>query len=403
MKIAFTDCRLIDGRGGPALPDATILIEGARIAAVGPKADVLVPPDASVRSLAGRSVLPGLIDLHLHLTFFHYRPDVVVGGELTYSDTRAALVGVRNLEKLLDAGITTVRDLGGYHQTVYDLKWAVNEGLIRGPRILCAGHLISPTGGHGSHLAGLAVEADGPDAVRRAVRQEIKAGADLIKLGYLQDEWDEESLRAAVDQAHRTGRRVACHVNFPPSIRNALKAGVDSIEHGCLVTDEELQTMRERGTFWVVTSRIYYEQFEDFKAQVANPKTPENLREAARAQVRRHERIWENMPRALRRAVELGVNIGAGSDMLYEHIGIAALPLELVSMVQIGLTPAQALRAATASAAECLGLQNELGTLEAGKRADLIIVDGDPLSDIAALGRPLLVMRDGRIERDYLA
>jgi len=295
-----------------------------------------------------------------------------------------------------------VRDVGSVGQIVFDLKWAVNEGMIRGPRLYAAGRLISPTGGHGSHLQGMAIEADGVDAVRRAVREEIKAGADLIKLGYLQDEWDPESLHAAVDQAHRMGRKVACHVNFPPSIRNALAAGVDSIEHGCLVTEEELRQMRDQGTFWVVTSRIYHEQFEDFKARVADPKTPEHLRAAARAQVRRHEWIWENMPRALLRAAELGVKIGAGSDMIYPHVGIAALPLELASMVKIGLSPMQAIRAATSSAAECLGCQDELGTVEAGKLADLIVVDGDPLTDITALQQVALVIKNGKVEKDAL-
>jgi imidazolonepropionase-like amidohydrolase len=402
MRIAVTDCRLIDGRGGPALPDATLIIKDNRIEAVGPAGATPIPADATVRRLGGRAVLPGLIDLHLHLTFFHNRPDVMVNGMLTYNDPRATLVGAWHLNKLLDAGITTVRDVGSYNETVFDLKWALQEGVIRGPRAFVAGRLISPTGGHGSHLAGLALEVDGVAAARQAVRHEIKKGADLIKLGYLQDEWDEESLRAAVDQAHRLGRKVACHVNFPPSIRNALKAGVDSIEHGCLVTDDELRQMRDQGTFWVITSRIYAEQFRDFKARCANPETPEQLRIAAEAQVRRHEWIWDNMPGAVRRAAEMGVKLGAGSDMLYPYIGIEALPLELVSLVEMGLTPAQALRAATASAAECLGKEADLGTLEAGKLADLIAVDGDPLADIAAVQRIALVIKDGRVEVDRL-
>jgi imidazolonepropionase-like amidohydrolase len=403
MKTVLTDCRLIDGRGGPVVPDATIVLNGNRIEALGRREEMPIPPDALVRRLAGRSVLPGLIDLHLHLTYFHDRPDVAVGGFLTYTEPRVTLVGAWHLGKLLSAGITTVRDLGSYNRTVFDLKWGVGEGLIAGPRIFAAGRLISPTGGHGSHMAGLSLEVDGVAAARQAVRDECKAGADLIKLGYLQDEWDQESLHAAVDQAHRLGRKVACHVNFPPSITNALKAGVDSIEHGCLVSDEELLRMRDQGAFWVVTSRIYAEQFKDFKARCANPSTPEHLRGAAQAQVRRHEWIWDNMPKALLRAMQLGVKIGAGSDMIYHHIGIAALPLELESMVQIGLTPAQALHAATVSAAECLGRTSDLGTLEPGKLADLIAVDGDPLADITAVQRVALVVKDGKIECDRLS
>jgi imidazolonepropionase-like amidohydrolase len=312
-------------------------------------------------------------------------------------------MGARHMKQLLDAGITTVRDVASYRNVVFDLKWALAEGLIQGPRLWAAGRLIVPTGGHGTHvIAGLAAEADGVAAMRRTVREEIKAGADLIKLGYLEDEWSPEELRAAVDQAHRMGRRVACHVNYPPSIRNALEVGVDSIEHGCLVTDEELEQMRDQGTFWVVTSLIYREQDKDLKEKLANPDTPGHTLDTVREQVRRHEWIWENMPGAVRRAAELGVKIGAGSDMFFQHVGIAALPLELASMVEMGLSPAQALQAATLTAAECIGCQDELGTVEVDKLADLIVVDGDPLSDISAVQRVLLVIKAGEVVKDAL-
>ena len=189
MKTALTNCRLIDVQTGSPIPDTTIVIEENRILAVGPGDDVSVPADANVIDVAGRSVLPGLIDLHLHLTFYYFRPDVNVGGKLTYSDPRIALVGAWHMEQLLDAGITTVRDLGSCRHLVFDLKWALGEGLSRGPRVWAAGRLIGPTGGHGSANPGLAFEVDGVAAVRQAVREEIKAGADVIKLGYEQDEW----------------------------------------------------------------------------------------------------------------------------------------------------------------------------------------------------------------------
>ena len=403
MKIALTNCRLIDVLAGAASTGNAVIIDGQRIRSVTSEVAPEIPADARVIDLAGRSLLPGLIDLHLHLTWYYHRPDVTVVGKSTYNDPRIAFVGAWNMGQLLDAGITTVRDLGSCGHLVFDLKWALGEGLIRGPRVLAAGRLIVPTGGHATVHPGISYEVNGIAEARRAVREEIKAGADLIKLACLQDEWDPQELHAAVDQAHRMGKKVACHVNFPPSIRNALDAGVDSIEHGCLVSDEELDRMREGGVFWVITSRIYAEQFRDFKAQVANPETPAHVRAAAEKQVRRHEWIWDNMPRAARRAAEMGVKIGAGSDMLYPEIGIAALPLELESMVGMGLTPAQALWTATSSAAECIGLQDDLGTVEAGKLADLIVVDGDPLTDITAVQQLALVIKDGKIERSVLA
>ena len=402
MKTALTNCRLIDVQAGSSIPNTIVVIEGNRILTVGPGDDTSVPADANVIDVAGRSLLPGLIDLHLHLTFYYNRSDLNVSGRPTYNDPRITLVGAWHMAQLLNAGITTVRDVGSCGHLVFDLKWALGEDLIRGPRVWAAGRLIVPTGGHGTAHPELSYEVDGVAAARQGVREEIKAGADLIKLACLEDEWDPNELRTAVDQAHRMGKRVACHVNFPPSIQNALNAGVDSIEHGCLVKDEELEQMGDQGTFWVVTSLIYAEQFKEFKAQVADPETPGHVRAQAEKQVRRHEWIWDNMPRALLRAADMGVKIGAGSDMIYPHVGIAALPLELESMVEIGLSPAGAIRAATLSAAECLGCPDDLGTVEAGKLADLIVVDGDPLLDITALQQPLLVIKDGQIEKNIL-
>jgi imidazolonepropionase-like amidohydrolase len=400
MKIALTNCRLIDGRGGEPLSDATVVIDGDRIAAVGPGTATTVPSDAQVLDVAGSSVLPGLIDLHLHLLYYYLRPDVVSYGTPTYNDPRITMVGVWHMQQLLDAGITSVRDVGSCRQMVFDLKWALGEGLIRGPRIWAAGRLIAPTGGHGSENPGLGLEFDGVAGALGAVREEIKAGADFIKLAILQDEWTFEELQAAVDLAHRMGRRVACHVNYPPSITNALKAGVDSIEHGCLVTEAELEQMRDQGTYWVITPLIYHKQFENFKTQVADPNTPADVVARARDQVRRHEWIWDNMPKAMLRAAEMGVKIGLGSDQLFPKVGIAALPLDMAMAVEIGLPPMLVIQGVTSTAAECIGCQEELGTLEPGKLADLIVVEGDPLADMTALQQVAMVIKNGQVEKN---
>ena len=344
--------------------------------------------------LAGRTVLPGLIDLHLHLNYYYHRKQAS-----DYNDARIALLGTVHLAELLDAGITSVRDVGSSGHLVFDLKWALGEGLIRGPRIRAAGRIIVPTGGHGSKPGDLSLEFDGPAAARGAVREEIKAGADLIKIGVLEDEWSLDELEAAVDQAHRMKRRVACHVNYPPSITNALKAGVDSIEHGCLVTDEELARMRDQGTWWVITALIYRAQFDKFKEMLADPETPTEVRAQAEAQARRHEWIWDNMPGAIRRAAEMGVRIGIGTDQLYPEYGIACLARDMEMLVDIGLSPMQVLQAATSGAAECLGCDSDLGTVEAGQLADVIAVGGDPLADISAMKEVVCVIKDGRVEK----
>ena len=402
MKTALTNCQLIDARGAAAIPEATVLIEQDRIVAAGPRGAVPVPADAQLLDLAGRTVLPGLIDAHLHLTWFYYRPDVVVGGMPTYNDARIAMVGVWHMQQLLNTGITAVRDVGSHNRIALDLKWALGEGLVKGPRIWAAGRLICPTGGHGSENPGLGLEFNGVDGARAAVREEIKAGADFIKIAILKEEWTLDELCAAVDQAHRMDRRVACHVNYPPSITNALKAGVDSVEHGCLVTDEELVRMAEQGTFLVVTPLIYHKQFETFKAMVADPKTPAKLMAWARDQVRRHEWIWDNMPKAILRGAELGVKIVVASDQLYPEVGIQALPLDMAMLVELGLPPMQVIQAATLRAAECIGCEKDLGTIEPGKLADLIAVEGDPLKDMSAMQSVALVIKDGKVEKNTL-
>lgn len=402
MKFVLTNCQLIDGLAETPLTDATVVVDGQRIAEVGPRGAVRVPPDARVIDLAGKTLMPGLIDPHVHLTWYYYRPDVTVGGMPTYNEARIAMVGVWHMQQLLNAGITAVRDVGTYGHVSLDLKWALGEGLIPGPRIWAAGRLISPTGGHGSKNPGLSLEFDGVAGARAAVREEIKAGADFIKIAILKDEWTRDELHAAVDQAHRMDCKVACHVNFPPSITNALNARVDSIEHGCLVTDEELEQMADQGTYWVVTPLIYHKQFETFKAKVADPETPAKEREWAEAQVRRHEWIWDNMPRAILRAHELGVKIVVGSDQLYPDIGIAALPLDMDMLVNLGLPTMAVIRAATSLAAECIGCQDVLGSVEAGKLADLIAVEGDPLDDIAVMENVVLVIKNGRVEKNAL-
>jgi imidazolonepropionase-like amidohydrolase len=396
-KIALTNCRLIDGLGGTPLSDAAIVIDGGRFTDVGVRSSVSVPTDAMVFDLAGQTVLPGLIDLHVHLTFYYQRAQAS-----DYDDSRVALLGAWHMGKLLDAGITSVRDVGSCGHIVFDLKWAGGEGLVRGPRIWAAGRIIVPTGGHVTRHRGMSLEFDGAVGARSSVRREVKAGADFIKIACLKDEWTLDELEAAVDQAHRLGRRVACHVNYPPSITNALNAGVDSIEHGCLINEEELQKMADQGTFLILTPLIYRIQFEKFKGLAVEQTTPPDVALLARDQVRRHEWIWDNMPGAILRAAELGVKIGVGSDQLYPEYGIATLPQDMALLVEIGLPPMLVIQGATSRAAECIGVKDDLGTVETGKLADLIVVDSDPLSDMNALKNVSCVFKGGAIEKNLL-
>jgi imidazolonepropionase-like amidohydrolase len=347
--------------------------------------------------LAGLTLMPGLINCHVHLCLAGDADPVtsMMREPVTLTALRIAL----HARAALEAGVTTVRDLGGREYAELAVRAAIAQGLVPGPRVFAAGKLICMTGGHGAWVGR---EADGADDVRKAVREQLKAGADVIKViatggvmtrgvepGAAQLGLDE--LRAAVDESARAGRRVAAHAQGSAGIADAVTAGVASIEHGIFLTEEIVARMRGAGTTLVPTLTAAE------RIATAGPETgvPDWMVAKARGVTAAHAASFDLARRA-------GVAIAAGTDAgtpLNPHGGLGA---ELALMAKHGMSPLACLRAATSSAAALLGLGDRLGRVAPGYLADLIAVEGDPAEDLEALDRVRLVIAGGRIVVDRL-
>jgi imidazolonepropionase-like amidohydrolase len=388
---------VVDGTGAAPVPGQALVVEGSRIAWIGPVDSAPSTAPENVVDGGGRTVLPGLINCHVHLTA-DGAPDLfaqVAGDTVPLATLRAA----QSAWTTLQSGVTTVRDCGAADDVVVELAKAISRGLVPGPRVQAAGRVITMTGGHG-HFIGR--EADGPDEVRKATRAEIKAGAGVIKVmatgGVLtpgvsptQTALLPEELAVVAQEAHNSGRRVTTHAIGRAGIHNALISGIDSIEHGFYLDDELLDLAVDQGTFLVPTILAVDGIVRNGLAQGIPGWVVEKAeREAAKQR------------ESFAAAVSSGMRIAAGTDAGTPFNGHGELARELALMVQHGLSPMQALVAATRSAAENLGMEHEIGTLEVGKLADLVLVDGDPVTDITATGRVVLVVKDGVVHRDEL-
>ena len=401
-RVVIKAARLIDGRNDRPIAPAVILIENETIVQAGP--NLAVPPDARVIDLGGATILPGLIDVHDHLTFV---PENLGYRGLGISVPRQALYGAANAARTLRAGFTSVRNVGATEFTDVALRDAIDAGEIPGPRLLVSGPPLGITGGHCDNNL-LPAEfhfreggvADGPWAARAKVREAIKYGADLIKIcaigGVLSKgdqpgtaQYSPEEMKELIIEAHRLGRKVAAHAHGTQSIKEAILAGVDSIEHASLIDDEGIRLARERGTFLVMD--IYN---DDFILQMGEKvgMLPESIE--------KEKKLGRLQRENFRRAVTAGVRMAFGTDGgVYPHGDNAR---QFAYMVEYGMTPMQAIRAATVNAAELMGWKDRVGSIEPGKLADLIAVSGDPLSDIRLLERVGFVMKGGAVVKNEL-
>jgi imidazolonepropionase-like amidohydrolase len=391
--------RLLDVAAGRMLSDQVIVIRGNQIAAVGPAATVKVPAGASVIDLSKRTVLPGLIDTHTHLTSEPTTPPYAGYG---ISAPRAALKGAANARVTLLAGVTTVRNVGADAFTDVALRDAINDGDIPGPRMLVSGPSLGITGGHCDDNM-LAPEfkyesmgvADGVEGVRRAVRRNVKYGVDVIKYcgtgGVFSkgdtpggQQYTAAEAAALVDEAHMHGRRVAVHAHGADGIKVGIRAGVDSVEHASLIDDEGLQLAKQAGTY--LSMDIYNTEY----TQAEGPKRGE-LEEF----LRKDREIAEVQRQNFAKAARLGVKLTFGTDSgVYRHGDNAK---QLATMVRYGMTPLQALQTATLNGADALGLKGKTGNLAAGHFADIIAVDTDPTADVRTAEKVSFVMKDGRV------
>ena len=394
---------VVDVERGVVMKDQDILIEDGLIKAVGRKGTLGTTGAAKI-DVTGAWLLPGLSDSHVHLTS---RADLHGYRSLTVSTASSAISGVANAAKTLRAGFTTVRNLGAPGFADVDLKNAIEAGEVPGPRIIPAGQSIGITGGHcdsnlmpyEDHVVGGGV-ADGPWAVRQKVRENKKYGAEVIKFcgtgGVLSkgttigaQQFTLEEMKAIVDEAHQLGLKVAVHAHGAKGIAAAIEAGVDSIEHASLITDESLKAAIRKGIF--LSMDIYVSDFILSEGEAAGilPESLEKEKTVGKAQRERFQA-----------AVKAGAKMAFGTDAgVYTH-GLNAR--QFAYMVEWGMSPADAIRAATMGNAELFGLTGEIGSLTAGKRADIIAVTGDPLADIRELEDVDFVMKDGVVFYDGL-
>jgi|SRR5277367_5200294 len=397
--------KLLDVRKGSYIEGAAIWIEGDRIKEVGRFAEVQAhaPHDAKVIDLSRATVLPGLIDCHTHLMArFASGPDGYLLGLATKSQAFRALEGAANARVTLYAGFTAVRDVenegSGYADVA--LRDAINQALVEGPRMQVATRAIAAVGqynpfGISPDLTNFPTGAQmvsGVEEARRAVREQIEYGADLIKV---YADWQHPTLtvdeiRVVVEEAHKQGLKVAAHATTTEGIKNAVTAGVDSIEHGHRANREDLEIMKAKGIFLVPTVGGIDASIERTKNM---PLTPE--------QREMRETFLRSSQQALQQAMNLGVKIASGFDASGAG-GQGRNAEELVGLTKRGMPPLEAIRAATLNAAELMSWQDRVGALEPGKFADLIAVEGDPLTDITTLQQVKFVMKAGTVVKDTL-
>lgn len=404
MEIVLRGGQLIDGRGGDPVPDPRVVIEGNWIRSVGKDVVGTRESHGQTIDVGAGSILPGMIDLHTHSTYYYDEPEMRDLGPrfLQRPDAMVALLAASRLMTALQAGTTGVRDVGAVNEVIFDVKRAIGDGIIMGPRLWAAGRMITVTGGPSSDCPGLTVQADGPYVVRRAVRREVRAGADFIKLASACGEFSQLELNAAVDEAHRLNKRVACHAGEQASIKMALEAGVDTLEHASYLTPEDIELMVERGVVWVPTGYDKKMTMQRCLKRLKEANLPKTVARQIETEYKAFQDRWRALQIAVKHAHEAGLGIGAGTDVIFHGWSFAAIVDEIETLSLLGLPLAKAIRAATLVAAEAMGCEDRLGTIEAGKLADIIVVDGNPLEDVGALRRVMLVIKDGEVVRNEL-
>jgi imidazolonepropionase-like amidohydrolase len=377
---------LFDGTGAAPVRDAAVIVEGERIVAAGPAATTPAPPGAAVVDLSRRFVMPGLVDAHSHISIIPGHGDQI--GQMRQPVVPQALRATANLRRDLAAGTTTMRVMAEEHFLDADMRESIEAGVVEGPRLLIATRGITASNGHGRALSAF----DGVDEIRRGVRENFQHGADFVKLfttggvssvgGSLGSSvYSREEIRAAVEEAARVGKYAAAHAHGGLGLRLAVEEGVATIEHGALLTDDDLTLMIDRRAWLIGTFSILFHPTGIEQGDAHRPTIMDKVRRARTV-------VEGSFPRHL----ASGVRFAVGTDSMH-----GLMPFELETLVRFGVSTRDALLAGTRWGAEACRVDGEVGTVVPGKRADLIAVDGDPLADISALRRVSLVMKDGKV------
>ena len=395
MEIHIRADRVIDGSDREPYGPATVIVEDGLIKAISTAA-VRPEQGATVIDLPGCTLLPGFMDAHVHVTGVNSKGPVPPAPDLAYRTLSSCQSALRH-------GVTTIRDVGSYHGIPVALRRAVARKHLVGPRLVCCAKLLAMSGGHAYQLG---MEADGVDSVVAAVRQQVRDGADFIKMVTTHraalPEYTAEEIQAICDEAHRLGRKVACHAGIEPGVLMAVQAGVDSIEHGWMASDETLQAMAERGTALVPTLAVTNWAFDYPGAPMITPQREAQMRQMNldNVDILEQMRLYsegtrQRLPEVIKLARQLGIMICAGTDAPLLELPYHAVVYELELLVKFGLTPLEAISAATANNARLLDIAHLTGKVETGLAADLVAVEGDPADDIRATRNVCWVMRDG--------
>ncbi len=384
MTYAICGTQLITGTDGDPIPHGAVLIDGDRIAGVGPLGALRLSAQTEVVEVTG-TVVPGFINAHTHCSIIPGLGDQT--GQMRAGPLPSGLRAVGNMRRELLSGVTTARIMGEEHYLDIEMRRAIEAGLILGPRLLCCGIHLTSSHGHGRALT----TTDGVDAVRARVRQNIAAGADWIKLfitggvssvGAALDTYTytREEIRAACEEAHRAGRKVAAHAHGGPGVRVALEEGLDTVEHGALLDTDDVDLIKRLDRFLVCTFAILYHPDGIEKVDRSNPAIWSKVLSLRDQEETRFREILRS-----------GVRYAVGTDSMH-----GLLWFEMATLVRFGVPPMDAIRAGTAWAAHACAVDDRVGTLESGKLADVVAVQGDPLREIEALSRVQLVVKGGR-------